>query len=52
MDQIIAAQRSPNRAYLATCIRHSAQILLRGPSDTLGTLGEIRLLIIWRGDDV
>jgi hypothetical protein len=29
---------SPNRAYLAPCLRHSAQILLRRTSDKLGTL--------------
>ncbi len=34
---------SPNRAYLASCLRHSAQIPLRGTSDTLGTLSEIGL---------
>jgi len=28
------------RAYLASCPWHSAQIPLRGTSDTLGTLGE------------
>ena len=32
---------SDNRAYLAPCLWHSAQIPLRGTSDTLGTLGEI-----------
>ena len=30
-----------NRAYRASCLRHSAQIPLRGTSDTLGTLYEI-----------
>ena len=30
-----------NRAYLATCLWHSAQIPLRGTSDTLGALSEI-----------
>ena len=29
-----------NKAYLASCLRHFAQIPLRGTSDTLGTLGE------------
>ena len=29
---------SLNRAYLASCLRHFAQILLRRTSDTLGTL--------------
>jgi len=29
---------SPNRAYLASVLRTSAQIPLRGTSDTLGTL--------------
>ena len=33
---------SPNRAYLASCLRHSAQIQPYGwTSDTLGTLGDI-----------
>ena len=32
---------SYNRAYLAPCLQHSAQIPLRGTSDTLGTLSEI-----------
>jgi len=30
-----------NRAYLAPCLRHFAQILLRRTSDTLGTLAEM-----------
>ena len=30
-----------NRAYLVTCLRHSAQILLRRTSDTLETLYDI-----------
>jgi hypothetical protein len=34
---------SDNRSYLASCLRHSAQIPLRGTSDTLGTLGEIAI---------
>jgi len=29
-----------NKAYLASCLRHFAQILLRRTSDTLGTLSE------------
>lgn len=29
-----------NRVYLASCLRRSAQVPLRGTSDTLGTLGE------------
>ena len=29
-----------NKAYLATCLRHFAQILLSRSSDTLVTLGE------------
>ena len=32
---------SYNRVYLASCLRHSAQILLRRTSDTLGTLAAI-----------
>jgi hypothetical protein len=32
-----------NRAYLAPCLRHSAQIPLRETSDTLGTLYEISI---------
>lgn len=32
---------SPNRPYLATVLCIFAQILLRGTSDTLRTLGEI-----------
>jgi len=32
---------SPNRAYLATVLRTSAQIHLQGTSDTPGTLSEI-----------
>jgi len=32
---------SPNRAYLASCLQHFAQIPLRGTSDTLGTLSEM-----------
>ncbi|MHA1193909.1 MAG: hypothetical protein ACTSP9_16745 [Promethearchaeota archaeon] len=35
-----------NRAYLASCLRHFAQITFRGTSDTLGTLGEIAVLAI------
>lgn len=31
---------SPNRAYLALCLRHFAQIPLRGTADTLRTLSE------------
>ena len=34
-----------NRAYLVTCLRHSAQILLRRTSDTLETLYEMRIKI-------
>lgn len=30
-----------NKAYLATCLRHFTQILLRRTSDTLKTLGEM-----------
>ncbi len=37
---------SHNRAYLASCLRHSAQIPLRGTSDTLETLGEMADLIV------
>jgi hypothetical protein len=44
-----------NRAYLASCLWHSAQVLLRGTSDTLGTLGESALftlgVIIYQGDN-
>ena len=32
-----------NRAYLAPCLRHFVQILLRRTSDTLGALSEIFL---------
>ena len=35
------AVTSPNRAYLATVLRTSAQILLRRTSDTLKTLYEL-----------
>ena len=38
-DNYIAA--SPNRAYLATVLRTSAKILLRGTSDTLERLSEM-----------
>jgi len=34
-------ETSANRAYLASCLRHFAQILLRRSSDTLGTLYDI-----------
>jgi len=37
------ASPSYNRAYLASCLRHSAQIPLWGTSDTLGTLAEIAM---------
>ena len=33
--------KSPNRASLATCLRHYAQIPPWGTSDTLKTLGDI-----------
>lgn len=36
---------SYNRAYLASCLRRSAQIPLKGTSDTLGTLGVIAIFI-------
>ena len=34
-------ETSHNRAYLASCLRHSAKIPLRGASDTLKPLGDI-----------
>lgn len=34
---------SPNRAYLALCLRYSAKIPLRWTSDTPGTLYEIEV---------
>jgi hypothetical protein len=45
------ASLSYNRAYLASCLRHSAQIPLRGTSDTLRTLGEIMEENMNNGDD-
>ena len=33
---------SHNRAYLASCLRHSAQIPIWGTSDTLETLADIQ----------
>jgi len=38
MDWLESADTSPNRAYPASCLRHSAQISIREASDTLGTL--------------
>jgi len=38
--QTLRRQRITERIWLS-CLRHSAQIPLRGTSDTLGTLGEI-----------
>lgn len=35
---------SPNRAYLASVLRTSAQIPLQGTSDTLGTLSAIAIV--------
>ena len=34
---------SYNGAYLASCLRHSAQIPLRGTSDTLGAVSKITI---------
>jgi len=36
---------SPNRAYLASCLRHFAQIPLQEISDTLRTLAEMLLKV-------
>ena len=43
---IIRKKTSPNRAYLAMCFRHFAQILLRRTSDTLETLYDIILELL------
>jgi len=40
-----------NRAYLAPCLRHFAQIPLRGTSDTLGTLYVISV-VLDKGEDL
>ena len=37
-----------NRAYMASCLRHSTPIPLRGTSGTLVTLYEIALQYTWR----
>ena len=46
LDKLIVGMiaTSPNRAYLASRLRHSAQILLCMTSDTLKTLSEMRLM--------
>jgi len=41
MIKVTQRATSYNRAYLAPCLQHSAQIPLQGTSDTPGTLYDI-----------
>jgi len=45
---LIMAKISHNRAYLASCLRHYAQISLRETSDTLGTLSGMPAVAVRR----
>ena len=44
---MITAKTADNRAYLASCLQHSAQIPLRGTSDTFGTSDCVKSKLIF-----